>query len=224
MARLVWDEESKKTYETGVDHGVLYLKDSTGAYSTGVPWNGLTGVTESPSGAESTPLYADNIKYLNLRSVEEFGCTIEAYTYPDEFMECDGSASLTKGVYVGQQARKPFGFSYRTVIGNDTKGESYGYKLHLVYGCDAAPSDKGYQTINDSPDAITFSWEISTTPVNVDGGLKPTATLTIDSTQVDPDKLKSLEDILYGGEGDGATSARLPLPNEVASLFQAAAG
>lgn len=221
MAKLVWDADSKKTYETGVDHGVLYLKDATGAYSTGIAWNGLTAVTENPSGAESTPLYADNIKYLNLRSVEEFGCTIEAYTYPLEFMECDGSAELVPGVYVGQQARKPFGFSYRTVLGNDTLGEAYGYKLHLVYGCDASPSEKGYQTINDSPDAITFSWEVNTTPVNVNGSLKPTATLVIDSTAVDKEKLASLEDILYG---TSENEPRLPLPAEIATLIGTTGG
>lgn len=221
MAKLVWDADSKRIYETGVDHGVLYVKGSSGTYTKGVAWNGLTAVTESPSGAESTPLYADNIKYLNLRSVEEFSCTIEAYTYPDEFMECDGSAELTPGVYVGQQIRKPFGFSYRTVLGNDALGENYGYKLHLIYGCDAAPSEKGYQTINDSPDAITFSWEVSTTPVNVSGSLKPTACLTIDSTKVDPDNLASLEEILYGSED---VEPRLPLPAEVATLLTATGG
>lgn len=221
MAKLVWDADSKKTYETGVDHGVLYLKDATGAYSTGIAWNGLTAVTENPSGAESTPLYADNIKYLNLRSVEEFGCTIEAYTYPLEFMECDGSAELVPGVYVGQQARKPFGFAYRTVLGNDTLGEAYGYKLHLVYGCDASPSEKGYQTINDSPDAITFSWEVNTTPVNVNGSLKPTATLVIDSTAVDKEKLAALEDILYG---TSENEPRLPLPAEIATLIGTTGG
>lgn len=221
MPRLEWDADSKRLYETGVDHGVLYLKDATGAYKGGVAWNGLTAVTESPSGAESTPLYADNIKYLNLRSVEEFGCTIEAYTYPDEFMACDGSAELATGVYIGQQPRKPFGFCYRTVLGNDAMGESYGYKLHLVYGCDAAPSEKGYQTINDSPDAITFSWEISTTPVNVDDAHKPTASIIIDSTKVDKEKLSALEDILYGTE---SADARLPLPSEIATLVGVAGG
>lgn len=221
MAKLVWDADSKKTYETGVDHGVLYLKDTTGAYSTGIAWNGLTAVTENPSGAESTPLYADNIKYLNLRSVEEFGCTIEAYTYPLEFMECDGSAELVTGVYVGQQARKPFGFAYRTVLGNDTLGEAYGYKLHLVYGCDASPSEKGYQTINDSPDAIIFSWGVNTTPVNVNGSLKPTATLVIDSTKVDKEKLAALEDILYG---TSENEPRLPLPAEIATIIGTTGG
>lgn len=225
MARLVWDADSQRLYETGVDHGVLYVKGSNGTYPAGVAWNGLTAVTESPSGAESTPLYADNIKYLNLRSAEEFGATIEAYTYPDEFAQCDGSAELANGVMIGQQTRKMFGLSYRTKIGNDTDGEDHGYKLHLIYGCDAAPSERGYQTVNDSPSAITFSWTVSTTPVNV-SGFKPTASLTIDSTKVDATKLKTLEDILYGSdtstfaEGDATSSeARLPLPDEVANIF-----
>lgn len=220
--KLVWDQEGKRVYETGTKNGVLYVKSSSGTYPKGVAWNGLTGVTESPTGAESTPLYADDIKYLNLRSAEEFGGTIEAYTYPPEFMECDGTAELAPGVYVGQQARKSFGFSYRTIIGNDTEGESFGYKLHLVYGADASPSERSYGTVNDSPDAITFSWQFSTTPVNVTGA-KPTALLTIDSTKVDKDKLAALEDILYGkngtGENDTGTDARLPLPDEVAQIF-----
>lgn len=220
--KLVWDQEGKRTYETGTRNGVLYVKNSDGTYPKGIAWNGLTGVTESPTGAESTPLYADDIKYLNLRSAEEFGGTIEAYTYPDEFMECDGTASLAPGVYVGQQSRKSFGFSYRTVIGNDTDGEAHGYKLHLVYGADASPSERSYGTVNDSPEAITFSWQFSTTPVNVTGA-KPTALLTIDSTKVDKDKLATLEDILYGkngtGESDTGSDARLPLPDEVAQIF-----
>lgn len=223
MAKLVWDADSKRTYETGVDHGVLYVKNPDGTYPNGVAWNGLTAVTESPSGAEATPLYADNIKYLNLRSAEEFGATVEAYTYPEEFEQCDGYASLAKGVVIGQQSRKMFGLSYRTKLGNDTDGEDHGYKLHLIYGCDAAPSERGYQTVNDSPSAITFSWTISTTPVNVTG-FKPTASITIDSTSVDADKLKKLEDILYGTDSaefseSGASDARLPLPDEVASIF-----
>lgn len=223
MARLVWDADSTRLYETGVDHGVLYVKDSDGSYPNGVAWNGLTAVTESPSGAESTPLYADNIKYLNLRSAEEFGATIEAYTYPEEFEQCDGYASLAKGVVLGQQARKMFGLSYRTKLGNDTDGEDHGYKLHLIYGCDAAPSERGYQTVNDSPSAITFSWTISTTPVNVTG-FKPTASITIDSTKVDEAKLKALEDVLYGSDNSEYAAgsegkARLPLPDEVASIF-----
>lgn len=226
--RLKWDEDSKRFYETGVDRGVVYPKAADGTYPKGVAWNGLTGVTESPSGAEATALYADNMKYLNLRSAEEFAATIEAYTYPDEFAECDGTAKLADGVTIGQQARKPFGLCYRTKIGNDTDGEDHGYKLHLIYGGEAAPSEKAYQTINDSPEAITFSWEVSTTPVNV-AGFKPTSQLIVDSTGVDPEKLKALEDILYGSDAAGAaaegetggTVARLPLPDEVAALFAA---
>lgn len=193
---LTWDDTGNKLYELGVDRGVLYLNQS-GAYPKGVAWNGLTGVTESPSGAEATALYANNGKYVNLYSAEEFACTIEAYTYPDEFMLCDGSAELTKGVYVGQQTRTPFGFTYRTLVGNDADGQDHGYKLHLIYGATASPSEKAYATINDSPEAITFSWETTTTPVNVTGQ-KPTACLTVDSTKCDPGKLKELETILYG--------------------------
>lgn len=214
MSKLVWDNTGERLYETGVSKGVLYIPTS-GVYSKGVAWNGLTAVTESPSGAEATPLYADDIKYLNLMSNEEFGCTIEAYTYPDEFAECDGSASLVDGVYIGQQARKTFGFCYRTVIGNDTENNDHGYKLHLIYGCLAAPSEKSYATINDSPEAITFSWEVSTTPVNVTGH-KPTACITIDSTKADPTKLATLETKLYGSE---STEAMLPLPDEIAQIF-----
>ena len=218
MSKLVWDNTGERLYETGVSKGVLYIP-TEGVYSKGVAWNGLTAVTESPSGAEATPLYADDIKYLNLMSNEEFGCTIEAYTYPDEFAECDGSASLVDGVYIGQQARKTFGFCYRTVLGNDTENNDHGYKLHLIYGCLAAPSEKSYATINDSPEAITFSWEVSTTPVNV-AGHKPTACITIDSTKVDPTKLASLEAKLYG---DTSAEAMLPLPDEIAGIFAAAA-
>ena len=214
MSKLVWDNTGERLYETGVSKGVLYIPTS-GVYSKGVAWNGLTAVTESPSGAEATPLYADDIKYLNLMSNEEFGCTIEAYTYPDEFAECDGSASLVEGVYIGQQARKTFGFCYRTVLGNDTESNDHGYKLHLVYGCLAAPSEKSYATINDSPEAITFSWEVTTTPVNVTGH-KPTACITIDSTKADPTKLATLEAKLYGSE---STEAMLPLPDEIAQIF-----
>ena len=218
MAKLVWDQTGKRLYETGVKQGVLYIKEN-GTYDNGVAWNGLTAITESPSGAETTPLYADDIKYLNLLSTEEFAATIEAYTYPDEFMQCDGSASLSTGVYIGQQSRKTFGMCYRTVLGNDEDNNDYGYKLHLIYGCLAAPSEKGYSTINDSPAAITFSWEVSTTPENVTGH-KPTATITIDSTKADKQKLAALEAILYGSEND---EPRLPLPDEVASLMTAAA-
>lgn len=221
MSKIVWDKTGERLYETGVDRGVLYLQ-SNGTYPKGVAWNGLTAVTESPSGAEATPLYADNIKYLNLMSAEEFGCTIEAYTYPEEFAECDGSAQLATGVTIGQQARKPFGLSYRTKIGNDAAGNEFGYKLHLIYGGLAAPSEKAYASINDSPEAITFSWEVSTTPVSVDGH-SPTASITIDSTKVEPTKLAALEEILYGKDGEGAsgTEPRLPLPSEVATLFTA---
>lgn len=217
MAKIVWDETGKRLYETGVKMGVLYPVQSAGTYNKGVAWNGLVSVTESPSGAESNPIYADNIKYLNLMSAEEFGATIEAYTYPDEFADCDGSAEIGKGISIGQQGRKTFGLSYRTVIGNDVDGVDHGYKLHLIYGALASPSEKAYSTINDSPDAITFSWEITTTPVSVEG-FKPTASLTIDSTKVNATKLKALEDILYGGTDK---EARLPLPAEIATLFKA---
>ena len=218
MAKLVWDATGERKYETGVRNGVLYVMGEGGTYPKGVAWSGLTAVTESPSGAEATALYADDTKYLNLISAEEFGATIEAYMYPDEFAECDGSATLAAGVTIGQQPRKTFGMSYRTVYGNDVDNESYGYKLHLIYGAVAAPSEKAYATINDSPEAITFSWEIKTTPVNVTGH-KPTASLTIDSTKVDQTKLKKIEDILYGAE-EG--EARLPLPDEIIQIIQAA--
>ena len=220
MSRIVWDKTGERYYETGVKQGVLYPIQSDGKYTKGVAWNGLTAVTESPSGAEATPLYADDIKYLNLISNEEFGCTIEAYTYPDEFAECDGSAALAAGVMIGQQKRKIFGLSYRTAFGNDVDGTDHGYKLHLVYGCLAAPSEKAYATINDSPEAITFSWEVTTTPVSVTG-FKPTSQITIDSTKVKAEKLTALEDILYGKDGESgtATEPRLPLPDEIAALF-----
>ena len=219
MSKLVWDQTGEKLYETGVKMGVLYLQES-GTYPKGVAWNGLTAVTESPSGAEATALYADDIKYLSLMSNEEFGATIEAYMYPDEFAECDGSASISKGVYIGQQKRKAFGLCYRTVVGNDVDNNDYGYKIHLIYGALAAPSEKGYATINDSPEAITFSWEITTTPVSVTG-FKPTASITIDSKKCDASKLAALEAILYGSESQ---EARLPLPDEVATLMKEAAG
>ena len=217
MSKLVWDATGERFYETGVKMGVLYVQEE-GAYPKGVAWNGLTAVTESPSGAEATPLYADDIKYLNLMSNEEFGATIEAYTYPDEFAVCDGSASLAEGVYIGQQTRKAFGMCYRTVVGNDVANNDYGYKIHLIYGALAAPSEKAYATINDSPEAITFSWEVTTTPVNVTGH-KPTASITIDSTKVDKAKLAALEAILYGSDSE---EARLPLPDEIAELMAAA--
>ena len=215
MSKIVWDAIGEHTFETGVRNGVLYLKDADGAYNTGVAWNGLTSVSESPEGAEATDLYADDIKYLSLMSAENFKATIEAYTYPVEFEECDGSATIAKGVVIGQQSRKPFGLCYRTSIGNDTDGNEHGYKLHIVYGCQASPSEKQYSTINDSPEAITFSWEVNTTPVNVTGK-KPTATLIIDSTKADKAKLTALEAILYGSE---QTEPRLPLPDEIATLM-----
>ena len=216
MAKLVWDKTGERYYETGVRQGVLYPMQEGGAYTKGIAWNGLTAVTESPSGAEATALYADDIKYLNLLSVEEFGCTIEAYTYPDEFAECDGSASLAAGVNIGQQKRKTFGLCYRTVLGNDVDNNDYAYKLHLVYGCLASPSEKAYSAINDSPDAITFSWEVTTTPVAVTG-FKPTACITIDSTKANAEKLTALEAILYGAN---EVEARLPLPDEIATLMK----
>lgn len=223
MSKIVWDQIGERFYETGVKKGVLYPLDASGLYPKGVPWNGLTAVTESPSGAEVTPLYADDIKYLNLMSIEEFGATIEAYTYPDEFAECDGSASLVQGVAIGQQKRKTFGMTYVTAIGNDVDGNGHGYKIHIIYGALAAPSEKGYSTINDSPEAITFSWEVTTTPVNVNGFM-PTASITIDSTKVDADKLNALEVILYGKDpstpdGSDGTEPRLPLPDEIATLM-----
>lgn len=223
--KLEWDKTGERFYETGVKNGVLYIP-TNGVYNKGVAWNGLTAVTESPSGAEATALYADDIKYLNLLSTEEFGATIEAYTYPEEFAECDGSAELTDGVLIGQQKRKTFGLCYRTTLGNDTDGNDYGYKLHIIYGCLAAPSEKAYNTINDSPDAVTFSWEVTTTPVSVTG-MKPTASIVIDSTKADTTKLAALELILYGKKGTGsdnqtgAVDPRLPLPDEIKTLMSA---
>ena len=221
MSKIVWDQTGERLYETGVKQGVLYVQASGGTYPKGVAWNGLTTVTESPSGAEATPLYADDIKYLNLLSNEEFSATIEAYTYPDEFYECDGSAALADGVMIGQQKRSTFGLCYKTTIGNDTEGNDHGYKLHIIYGAMAKPSERAYASINDSPEAITFSWEITTTPVNVTGA-KPTASLVIDSTKADPSKLAALEDILYGKDGEPANEPRLPLPDEIKSLMTAA--
>lgn len=219
MAKLEWDKTGERLYETGVKNGVLYVQEG-GAYPKGVAWNGLTAVTESPSGAEATPLYADDIKYLNLVSAEELGGTIEAYMFPDEFAQCDGSASLVEGVSIGQQARKTFGLCYRTTLGNDVDLNDHGYKLHLLYGCLAAPSEKAYASINDSPEAITFSWEFTTTPVSVEG-FKPTSLITIDSTKANKEKLAALEAILYGTED---AEARLPLPSEIATLMAEAAG
>lgn len=213
--KIVWDAVGEKFYETGVDHGVFYKQLIDGSYPVGVPWNGLTAVTESPSGAESNPQFADNIKYLNILSAEEFAATIEAFTYPDEFMECDGSAEPEVGVVIGQQARKAFGLCYRTMIGNDIS-QALGYKLHLIYGCIVSPSEKGYQTINESPEAITFSWDLTTTPAPVTG-FKPTASLVIDSTKVFPADLAELETILYGTAP--ATEGYLPLPDAVIALF-----
>jgi len=218
MPKLFWDKVGEKLYETGVRQGVLYVQNA-GVYPLGVAWNGLTGVTESPSGAEATPLYADDSKYLNLMSAEEFGATVEAYTYPDEFGVCDGSVDVAEGVRIGQQGRKTFGLAYRTGLGNDTDGLDHGYNLHLVYGALAAPSEKGFQTVNNDPDAITFSWEVTTTPAAVTNR-KPTAQMTINSTKVDPAKLQTLENILYGTD---VADPRLPLPDEVIALFAGAA-
>ena len=221
MAKIVWDATGERLFETGVDHGVIYPQATGGTYPKGAAWNGLTAVTESPSGAEPTPLYADNIKYLTLMSVEEFAFTIEAYMYPDEFAECNGEGTLAKGVIIGQQKRKTFGLSYRSLIGNDVDGDSHGYKLHLVYGALAAPSEMARSTVNDTPEASTMSWECSTTPVSV-ANFKPTAHIVIDSTKADPIKLKELENILYGSDSE-STESRLPLPDEVASLMGEAA-
>lgn len=219
MAKIVWDQVGEKKYETGVDKGVLYPKDTTGAYPKGVAWNGISKVSESPSGAENTDLYADNVKYMSLTSAEDFGGTIEAYTYPDEFAECDGSAELTSGIYVTQQERKHFGFSWRTLVGNDTEGTKHGYKIHIVYDAVAKPSSKEDSTVNDSPEAGSFSWEFTTTPVPVNkDGFKPTAHIVVDSTKLDSAKLKKLEDILYGSETE---TARLPLPDELLTLISA---
>lgn len=216
MAALIWDKTGERQFETGVDHGVLYVQKADGTYENGVVWNGLTAVTESPDGAEPNDLYADNIKYASLRSAETFGATIEAYMFPEEFMECDGSAAMADGVYIGQQSRKPFGFCYRTLIGNDTASESDdGYKLHIIYNATASPSDKNYETVNDSPDAITMSWEIDTTPVPVTGK-KPTATIVIDSTKCNEQKLKTLLDTLYG---TATTEPTLPTPDDVIGIF-----
>ena len=216
MAKLVWDQAGQKFFETGVSNGVLYVSDGQGGYLKGVAWNGLTSVAENPSGAESNPVYADNIKYLNIISAEEFGATIEAYTYPDEFMECDGSAQVVAGVNIGQQARKSFGISYRTRIGNDVAGDNLGYKIHVIYNCQAAPSGKTYSTVNESPEAITFSWEVTTTPVPVEG-FRPTATVVFDSTKLDADKMSAVENALYGTVNE---ESKLPSIEELLALVQ----
>ena len=216
MAKLVWDQAGQKFFETGVSNGVLYVSDGQGGYLKGVAWNGLTSVAENPSGAESNPVYADNIKYLNIISAEEFGATIEAYTYPDEFMECDGSAQVVAGVNIGQQARKSFGISYRTRVGNDVAGDNLGYKIHVIYNCQAAPSGKTYSTVNESPEAITFSWEVTTTPVPVEG-FRPTATVVFDSTKLAAEKMAAVEEALYGGASKEAT---LPSIEELLALVQ----
>lgn len=217
--KLVWDQVGQKTYETGVKNAVLYVMDNSGAYPNGVAWNGLTKVSEKPTGAETTDLFADDAKYLSLQSAEKFEASVEAYTYPDEFAQCDGSAEIAEGVAIGQQSRKTFGMSYVTTVGNDIQNNSYGRKIHLIYGALASPSEKGYATINDSPEAITFSWELKTTPVAV-SGFKPTASLVIDSTKVSEAGMKAIEDVLYGTE---STEARLPLPDEVKSIIESAA-
>lgn len=221
MTALKWDQTGERLYETGVKKGVLYPQEENGTYPLGVAWNGLTAVTESPSGAEATPLYADDIKYLNLLSTEEFAATVEAYMYPDEFKKCNGELEIADGVTIGQQKRKAFGMCYRTVLGNDVDNDEYGYKLHIIYGALAAPSEKAYSTVNDSPEPTTMSWELSTTPVSVTGG-KPTASITIDSTKADPAKLAALELILYGKDGasDDGVAPRLPLPDEIAELMK----
>ena len=216
MSKIIWDDTGKKFYETGCDRGVLYVSDGEGGYNSGVAWNGLTSVTENPSGAESTALYADNVKYLNMLSSEDFGATIEAYTYPDEFMECDGSASVTDGVVIGQQARTTFAMCYRTLKGNDVAGTSLGYKIHIIFNATASPSSKAYSTVNESPEAMTFSWEVSTTPVPVEG-FKPTASIVIDSTKVDKSKLTELETKLYGGDSAEPT---MPSITEIINIFK----
>lgn len=216
MAKLVFDGVGSRFFETGVKNGVLFVQGADGEYENGVVWNGLTAVTESPSGAEATPLYADDMKYVVLYSTEEFGATIEAYTYPEEFEQCDGSAQLGKGVVIGQQQRKSFGLVYKTVIGNDVQGQDLGYKIHIIYGAKAAPSEKAFATINDSPEAVTFSWEVSTVPVPVEGH-RPTSTLVIDSTKVDAEKLAAIEAKLFGSESEEST---LPLPNEIANMLK----
>ena len=223
--RLIWDAVGERLYETGVDHGVLYVMGDNNTYGEGIAWNGLTAVNESPSGAESTALYADNIKYLNLISAEEYGYTIEAYYSPEEFDHCDGLASPVAGMTIGQQKRKMFGFVYRSLIGNDTDGQDHGYKLHICYGCQASPSERNHQTVNDSPEATTLSWTVTTTPVNVTG-YKPTASIVIDSTKIDQQKLAALEDVLFGKDpttmgGEDGVAPKLLMPDEVINLLKA---
>ena len=229
MSRLVWDAPTERLYETGVKQCVLYPQNASGAYPTGIAWNGITGITESPSGAEASDLYADDAKYVTLMSAEIFGATIEAYMYPPEFAQCDGSATLVEGVTIGQQSRKPFGLAYVTTVGNDSEGNDHGYKIHLIYGAMAKPSERAYSTINDSPEAITFSWELSTTPVNVPG-FKPTASLTIDSTLFKTEaakaRLEAFKDVIFGKDpttegGTDGIVASLPLPARVAELLAA---
>ena len=216
MAKLVFNNVGERLFETGVKNGVLYVMGDEGTYEKGVVWNGLTAVTESPSGADTTPLYADDVKYVVIYAAEEFGATVEAFTYPEEFEQCDGSAAISEGVTIGQQSRKSFGMCYKTSVGNDVQGQDFGYKIHIIYGAKAAPSEKSYSTINDSPEAVTFSWELSTVPVPVEG-FNPTATMVIDSTRMDKGKLKLIEDKLYGTESAEAT---LPLPDEIKALLQ----
>lgn len=221
MPKLEWDKTGEREYETGVSNCALYVRDSNGTYPKGVAWNGISSISESPSGAEANPIYADNIKYLNLISVEEYAATIEAFMYPDEFEECDGTKELTPGVTIGQQERKTFGLAYKTLLGNDTDGDAHGYKIHIIYGALASPSEKSHETVNDSPEAASFSWEINTTPVEVTGA-KPTASLEIDSTKSDPTKLAALEKILFGSDDGESATARLPLPDEIKTLMTAA--
>lgn len=218
MSKIIWDKTGERLYETGVDHCALFVMNDAGEYGAGVPWNGITAITNSPSGAEASPIYADNMKYLNLISAEEFGASITAYTYPDEFGECDGSASPVPGLKIGQQPRKAFGLAYRTLVGNDVEGQEHGYKIHLVYNALAAPSERSYATVNDSPEAIELSWEITTTPVEVEG-YKPTAHIEIDSTKVSAEKLAALEAMIYGSESEEPS---LPTPTEVINMLKAA--
>lgn len=221
MPKLLWDQQGEHRFETGVDHGILFPVDDQGKYGNGVVWNGLTAVNEQPEGAEANDQYADNIKYLTLRSAEKFGATIEAFTYPDEFAECDGSKELAKGVLIGQQPRRAFGFAYRTKVGNEVQGQDAGYKIHFLYGCTVSPSERSYQTVNDNPEAITFSWELDSNPVAVTGH-QATSSVTIDSTLCDPDQMKKLLDYIEGTDGDqDENKSRLPMPDEIVGIMQA---